>query len=51
MDYDTEDLYLKFDKTSFKPVTTSRNFDDVAGNNKEVDKPEADSELRNASSL
>ncbi|KAL9989551.1 hypothetical protein ACROYT_G004113 [Oculina patagonica] len=32
----TEDLYLKFDKTSFKPAITSRNFDDVAGNNKEL---------------
>lgn len=36
VDIDTDDLYLKFDKTSFKPVTTSRSFDDVVCNNKEL---------------
>lgn len=46
VDINTEDLYLKFDKTSFKPATTSRNFDNVAGNNKEVNNSR-DSDLRN----
>lgn len=36
MDVNTDDLYLKFDKTGFKPVTTSRSFDDIVCNNKEV---------------
>lgn len=36
VDIDTDDLYLKFDKTSFKPVTTSRSFDDIVCNNKQV---------------
>nr|XP_058958238.1 uncharacterized protein LOC131785366 [Pocillopora verrucosa] len=28
----TQDLYLKFDKNSFKPVTTSKSFDDICNN-------------------
>lgn len=36
VDIDTQDLYLKFDRNSFKPASLNRSFVELAFNDKEV---------------
>ena len=36
MNINTDDLYFKFDKKNFKPVSFSKSFDDFAFKDKEV---------------